>query len=138
MRVGLSLTWTRSSLTVQVAGVVGHRGRAARSRRLRLGCCRASGVADPSPYDPRDASFAAAAKLANDGVDQDPAAAIYSYNDAVWYVALVTAWATAYGYFPSASLGPVAVLNHPNLRLRAKAAADVRSARSTRESSPSC
>jgi hypothetical protein len=88
----------------------------------------ASGVADPSPYDPRDAIFAAA-KLANDGVAQDPAGAIFSYNHAVWYVALVTAWATAYGYLPSANLAALAVLHHPNLGLRAEAAADVRSGR---------
>ena len=81
----------------------------------------ASGVADPSPYDPRDAIFAAAAKLANDGVDQDPAGAIYSYNHALWYVALVTAWATAYGYLPSENLAALAVRNHPNLVLRAEA-----------------
>jgi hypothetical protein len=87
----------------------------------------ASGTADPSPYDPRDAIFAAAAKLANGGVGQDPATAIYSYNHAHWYVALVTAWATAYGYLPGESLAALAVLNHPNLSLRAEATADVRS-----------
>ena len=87
----------------------------------------ASGATDPSPYDPRDAIFAAAAKLAHDGIDQNPAGAIYSYNHAIWYVALVTAWATAYGYLPNANLSALAVLNHPNLDLRAEAAADARS-----------
>jgi hypothetical protein len=87
----------------------------------------ASGATDPSPHNPRDAIFATAAKLANDGVDQDPAGAIYSYNHALWYVALVTAWATAYGYLPSESLVALAVLNHPNLVLRAAAITDVRS-----------
>jgi len=86
----------------------------------------ASGNADPSPYDARDAIFAAAAKLVADGVAQDPAGAIYSYNHATWYVALVTAWATAYGYLPSTTLAALAVLNHPNLALRAEAATDVR------------
>jgi hypothetical protein len=89
----------------------------------------ASGAIEPSPYDPRDAIFAAAAKLANDRVDQDPATAIYSYNHATWYVALVTAWATAYGYLPSENLAALAVLNHPNLVLRAEAARDVGSGR---------
>lgn len=87
----------------------------------------ASGATAPSPYNPRDAIFAAAAKLAHDGIDQDPAGAIYSYNHATWYIALVTAWATAYGYLPSGSLAALAVLNHPNLSLRPEAATDARS-----------
>ena len=87
----------------------------------------ASGNPNPSILDPRDAVFAAAAKLAADGVVADPVGAIYSYNHAHWYVATVVAWAVAYGWSPAPAPAVLAhaVVHHPNLALRPQAAADV-------------
>ena len=86
----------------------------------------ASGNPSPSILDPRDAVFAAAAKLAADGVATDPAAAIYAYNHSAAYVAQVVAWAVAYGWVaPPAVLGR-AVLDHPSLTFLPEAAGDVR------------
>lgn len=89
----------------------------------------ASGNPNPSILDPRDAIFAAAAKLAADGVVANPVAAIYSYNHAHWYVATVVAWAVAYGWSPPGGVLPHAVRHHPNLALRPQAGADVEAGR---------
>lgn len=89
----------------------------------------AADTPNPSPYDPHDAIFAAAAKLAADNIVTDPAAAILAYNHATWYLALVVAWAAAYGYLPSQRLAALAVLNHPDLALRPEAAGDVQAGR---------
>lgn len=87
----------------------------------------ASGNPQPSVYDPRDAVFAAAAKLAADGVALDPWAALRSYNPSDAYVATVLAWAVAYGWEPpGAVLLARAVLAHPHLALSPGAAGDVR------------
>ena len=58
----------------------------------------ASGSPDPSPYDHRDAVFAAAAKLEADGVNADPDAALFSYNHSQEYVETVESWAVSYGW----------------------------------------
>jgi hypothetical protein len=87
----------------------------------------ASGSPHPSPYDERDAVFAAAAKLAADGAATDPAAALRSYNHSSAYVADVVSWALLYGWAPPAEgIFAAAVLDHPRLSLRAQAASDVR------------
>src|SRR5205085_1290095 len=84
----------------------------------------AAGSATPSATDPRDAVFAAAAKLAADGAARDPLAALRAYDPAPGYPATVVAWALAYGWEP----GDVAVLasavfTHPHIGLRPEAAA---------------
>jgi hypothetical protein len=90
----------------------------------------ASGNPNPSPYDPRDAVFAAAAYLAASGLAANPWAAIFAYNHARSYVALVISWALVYGWAPpDAQLLADAVLAHPHLGLRAKAAGDVAAGR---------
>jgi membrane-bound lytic murein transglycosylase B len=61
----------------------------------------ASGSPVPSMLDPRDAVFAAAAKLAADDVNEDPAAALFAYNHSQTYVAQVLTWAVAYGWVPN-------------------------------------
>jgi cell wall-associated NlpC family hydrolase len=52
----------------------------------------------PSPYNPHDAIYAAAAYLCASGArnDRDLAAAIYAYNHAGWYVSEVLTQAAAY------------------------------------------
>ena len=83
---------------------------------------------EPSPLDPRDAVFASAAKLAADGAATDPSGALSSYNRSKAYVATVEAWALAYGWTPPDTATLVeAVLDHPQLSLRAEAIADVNS-----------
>lgn len=90
----------------------------------------ASGSPSPTPLDPRDAVFAAAAKLVADGAAADPAAALFSYNHSRSYVATVVAFALAYGWAPPGdAVLEVAVLDHPRIALRAAAAADVRAGR---------
>ncbi|MEA3076327.1 MAG: hypothetical protein QOF60_1235 [Actinomycetota bacterium] len=87
----------------------------------------ASGSPAPSPLDPRDAVFAAAAKLAADGATPQPAMALFAYNHSAAYVATVVAWALVYGWSPpDAGVLASAVLDHPHVQLRAEAAADVR------------
>lgn len=87
----------------------------------------ASGDPEPSVYDPRDAVFAAAAKLAADGLALDPWAALRSYNPSDAYAATVVSWALVYGWEPpDADLLARAVLAHPRLSLRPAAAGDVR------------
>lgn len=61
----------------------------------------ASGDPNPSILDPRDAIFAAAAKLAADGVNTDPWAALFAYNHSDVYVAQVLARAVTYGWVPN-------------------------------------
>lgn len=86
----------------------------------------ASGSPEPSVYDPRDAVFAAAAKLSADGLAIDPWRALYSYNHSDAYVATVLSWALAYGWEPpDAGLLARAVLSHPHLDLRPAAGGDV-------------
>lgn len=81
---------------------------------------------DPSPLDPHDAVFAAAAKLAADGAATNPSAALWSYNHSEAYVATVEAWALAYGWRPpDAAVLVEAALNHPRLVLRPDGASDV-------------
>lgn len=81
----------------------------------------------PSPYDARDAIFAAAAKLAADGVNTDPWQAIFSYNHDDRYVATVISWSVVYGWIPDTALLGRAVLSHPHLAFQAGAASDIRS-----------
>ena len=77
-------------------------------------------------YDARDAIFAAAAKLAADGINRDPRAALFSYNHSAAYVDEVMGWAVRYGWTTS-DLGALgeAVLTHPNIELRPEARADI-------------
>ena len=90
----------------------------------------ASGSPAPSPYDAEDAVYAAAAKLAADGVNGDPTKALLSYNRSRAYVADVMAWALWYGWSPpDSSLLRESVLNHPRIGLRPGAAADVEAGR---------
>jgi hypothetical protein len=81
-------------------------------------------------YDGRDAIFAAAAKLAADGVNRDPRAALFSYNHSTAYVDDVIGWAVRYGWTTSdaGALGQV-VLSHPNIELRPEARADIEAGR---------
>jgi transglycosylase-like protein with SLT domain len=81
-------------------------------------------------YDGRDAIFAAAAKLAADGVNRDPRAALFSYNHSTAYVDDVIGWAVRYGWTTSdaGTLGQV-VLSHPNIELRPEARADIEAGR---------
>ncbi|MGH8972798.1 MAG: transglycosylase SLT domain-containing protein [Acidimicrobiia bacterium] len=87
----------------------------------------ASGSPTPSILDPRDAVFAAAAKLAGDGAATDPAGALFAYNPSRAYVATAVAWALSYGWSPpDDAVLEAAVLDHPGIALRAGAADDVR------------
>ncbi|HVL03196.1 MAG TPA: hypothetical protein VM386_02035, partial [Acidimicrobiales bacterium] len=87
----------------------------------------ASGRPSPTPLDPRDAVFAAAAKLAADGAATDPAAALFSYNPSRSYVATVVAFALSYGWAPPGdAVLAAAILDHPRITLRPAAARDVR------------
>jgi D-alanyl-D-alanine dipeptidase len=81
-------------------------------------------------YDARDAIFAAAAKLAADGVNRDARAALWSYNHSSAYVDEVVGWAVRYGWTTAdpAALGE-AVLAHPNIELRPEARADIEARR---------
>lgn len=90
----------------------------------------ASGSPEPSIADPRDAIFAAAAKLAADGVGDDPERALWAYNHSSPYVAEVLAWAVAYGWRTESreTLGR-AVLDHPRIDVRAIDAVDVAQSR---------
>lgn len=84
----------------------------------------------PSPYAAADAINAAAAKLAADGANTAPWAALFAYNHDDRYVATVIAWAVTYGWAPpDSSLLVLAALQHPSIDLRPEAAADVRSDR---------
>jgi hypothetical protein len=86
----------------------------------------AAASASPSIFDPRDAVFAAAAKLAADGVAAAPGEALFAYNHDESYVATVVAWAVAYGWMPAdPALLVRAALFHPNVDLRPSAAGDV-------------
>lgn len=86
----------------------------------------ASGSPAPDPRNPRDAVFAAAAKLAADGAAADPARALWSYNHSHPYVATVEAWALAYGWrAPDVSVLESAVLVHPRIGLRPAAEDDI-------------
>ncbi len=88
----------------------------------------ASGNPAPSILDPRDAVFAAAAKLAADGAANDPEQALFAYNHSAAYVAIVEAWALAYGWTPPTyAVLTRAVLAHPSIGLRPQARADVSS-----------
>lgn len=90
----------------------------------------ASGDPPYDIYDPRDAVFAAAAKLAADGIKRDPRAAIYSYNHSGSYIDEVIAWAVRYGWSATdAGVLAQAVLTHPNIELRPEARADIENRR---------
>jgi hypothetical protein len=90
----------------------------------------ASGSPAPDPRNPRDAVFAAAAKLAADGAASDPSGALFSYNHSRAYVATVEAWAVLYGWRPGdPSVLGRAVLDHPAIGLRPAARADVAAGR---------
>jgi cell wall-associated NlpC family hydrolase len=58
-----------------------------------------TGNPEPSPYDPHDAIYAAAAYLCESGArnNTDLTAAIYAYNHADWYVSDVLTQAASYG-----------------------------------------
>ena len=61
-----------------------------------------------SVYDPADAIAGAAKYLVAQGVQQNPAAAIFAYNHADWYVQEVLSWASTYaaGGFTIADINP--------------------------------
>lgn len=86
----------------------------------------ASGAAEPSILDPRDAVFAATAMLAADGVATDLWRALWLYNHADGDIAKKLAWAVAYGWRSGdrALLGR-AVLVHPDIRVRNEDAFDL-------------
>jgi Transglycosylase SLT domain len=81
-------------------------------------------------YNPRDAIFAAAAKLRADGVNRDPRAALFSYNHSAVYVDDVIGWAVRYGWttWDGKALAQ-AVITHPDIELRPEARADVEAGR---------
>jgi cell wall-associated NlpC family hydrolase len=56
----------------------------------------ASGSADPSIDDPRDAIYAAAAMLVDNNVRHNPRQALYAYNHSSSYVDEVLGWAAIY------------------------------------------
>ncbi len=58
----------------------------------------AAGSGDPDILNPADAIPAAAAMLTRNGAPGNLHAAIYAYNHADWYVALVLDWARRYGW----------------------------------------
>jgi hypothetical protein len=77
-------------------------------------------------YDPRDAIFAAAAKLSADGIRQRPRAALFSYNHSHAYVDGAISWAVRYGWISGDSRGLAeAVLSDPAIELQPQARADV-------------
>jgi len=79
-----------------------------------------------SVYDARDAVFAAASKLAADGIRTDPHRALYSYNHSSAYVDQVVSWALRYGWASlDATSLETAVLSHPDITLRPEARADL-------------
>ena len=81
-------------------------------------------------YDARDAIFAAAAKLAADGIKRDPRAALFSYNHSSEYVDEVIGWAIRYGWTtPDAGGLGQAALSHPNIELRPEARLDIEAGR---------
>jgi hypothetical protein len=90
------------------------------------GYADASGNPPYDIYDPRDTIFAAAAKLAADGIKNDPRRALFSYNHSQAYVDEVLLWALRYGWTGNDPrvLGE-AVLSHPNISLRPEARADI-------------
>lgn len=65
----------------------------------------ASGSANPSVYNERDAVFAAAAMLRANGINDDARKAVFSYNHSNSYVDLVLSWADRYS-----GIGQVAVV----------------------------
>jgi hypothetical protein len=60
----------------------------------RMYAVDASGIGPPDPYNPRDAIFAAARLLHDNGGAQDLRRAIFAYNHATWYVDAVL-WTAA-------------------------------------------
>lgn len=79
-----------------------------------------------SIVDPTDSIYAAAAKLAADGVGADPWRALWAYNHSDRYVATVLGWAVAYGWrTDSRALLGRAVLNHPSITVRPTHAVDL-------------
>lgn len=86
----------------------------------------ASGRPPYDVYDARDSIFAAAAKLAADGIATRPRAALFAYNHSEVYVSDVLAWAVRYGWATADDRALVAaVLGHPSIELRAEARADI-------------
>lgn len=65
----------------------------------------ASGDPEPSIDNASDAVFAAAALLAANGVNADPAGAIFAYNHSQAYVEVVESWAFIYGWDPTDAEG---------------------------------
>jgi Peptidase family M23/Transglycosylase SLT domain len=59
---------------------------------------RLAGLSDPDICDPADAIPAAAAYLRSNGAPADWQRALFRYNPADWYPALVIGWAERYGY----------------------------------------
>jgi hypothetical protein len=77
-------------------------------------------------YDARDAIFAAAAKLAADGIATRPRDALFAYNHSEAYVSDVLAWAVRYGWASSDDRAfSAAVLAHPSIELLPEARADI-------------
>jgi hypothetical protein len=68
----------------------------------------AAGSSQPDVYDPRDAIYAAAALLLDNGVHDDPRRALYAYNHADWYVDQVLGWAARYQAADAAVTGAAA------------------------------
>ena len=77
-------------------------------------------------YDARDAIFAAAAKLAADGIAKRSRAALFSYNHSDAYVDQVIAWAVRYGWMSAdPRVLAQAVLTNPDIEFRPEARADI-------------
>ncbi len=74
----------------------------------------ASGNPSPSIDDPRDAIYAAAALLADNGVRDNPRQALYAYNHSSAYVDQVLAWAATYQADATASPISSATTAAPN------------------------
>lgn len=71
----------------------------------RMYAVDASGTGQPDPYDPRDAIFAAARLLHDNGGAHDLRRAIFAYNHATWYVDAVL-WRAAQITSGKLPLGP--------------------------------
>jgi cell wall-associated NlpC family hydrolase len=70
----------------------------------------AAGDSKPNVYDPRDAIYAAAALLVDNGVRDDPRQAIYDYNHSAAYVNDVISWAAIYSDNGTTSSGSAAAV----------------------------
>jgi len=71
------------------------------------------GTAPPSPYDLPDAVYAAARMLCSNGVDNNPAQAIFAYNHASWYVSEVEARAASFANAVATTVASVRGYSNP-------------------------